>query len=276
MGDSSCRKPLPPAPPALVSPCQVAHAIGHRIPQRCSLHASSQGLFRWRGSWVSRFARCEAGLAPAWLQPANSSNSWQDGVRAASWVLEMSSPPLAALGRQMVGRGELVWRRGCYLTSTSGSGRALGRVWGTPTLPSDTIFWARAAPNMAPLRPRGQGLLAHFSATSSVLFPLPLLGWGPQLSKAKWLEDFNNNRIIIQDGKSVKWETSSLPALNHCLFWASSPNGRSGWKTSPLKPCIDTYSSPDHFFSQVYSASRLFMSQQKNWLERSLFILGVP
>ena len=174
----------------------MAHAISLQSPQ-CGLpHASSQGLLWTRGSWVSRFARCEAGPTPAWcsawLQPSNSSNSWQDGVRTVTWVLEVSSSLLAALGGQMPGQGELVWRRGCLLTSTSGSEKAPGKVRGALTLSSDTVFWAKAAPDMAPLWPSGQWhLTAHISATHSVPFPLSLLGWSPQLSK--WLEELDRN-----------------------------------------------------------------------------------
>ena len=105
------------------------------------------------------------------------------------------------------------------LREREGTGKSLQ----SPSSPPDT-FQVRAALDVAPLQPGGQGLLpTYFTATPSVLSPLPLLGQGPQLSKAERLEELNNH-----SGKSVKWEPASLPALNHCLFEASSLKGRSG------------------------------------------------
>lgn len=107
MGDSSS---LPPHLPWSV-PTRWPMPSAFRVLSAASCMPAPRACFEEEGV-ESADCPMEAGPIPArcsaWLQPSNSSNSWQDGVRTVTWVLEVSSSLLAAWG----GEGTDAWPRG--------------------------------------------------------------------------------------------------------------------------------------------------------------------
>lgn len=214
----------------------------HETPRCCFLHANSQNLFR-RERWVSRFAWCKAGLVPAWcpawFQPLNFSNNWEDRVRATSWVLEMSSSSLAALRRQIAWPRlrRRVWRlwTECLQASTMRRGDGTGK-YQEHRLHNNCRWGRRLTITSSPIFLRNT--LCSISSASCWLRTTTI--------KSQRQEEPNDT-----SGTLITLGTSSLPALNHHLFSVFSllvSRTEGAWTVNLVHILM-----PHHLFWQVLS-----------------------